>query len=67
MVNTNIPLTLLKHAYIVTEPIEGVQNLPNVRDSDRSIYLRMQGSSMVIGGYEQNPIALPSVSLLCSI
>lgn len=63
MINVNIPLTPIKHAYIVTEPIEGLQNLPNIRDPDTSLYFRIQGSSLVIGVYEQNPIVLPSVSL----
>ncbi|CAK9810550.1 Sarcosine dehydrogenase, mitochondrial [Anthophora plagiata] len=61
MVGTNIPLTPIKHAYIVTEPIQGVQNLPNVRDPDISLYFRIQGSSIAIGGYEPNPITIPSV------
>lgn len=63
MINMNIPLTPIKHAYIVTEPIKGLQNLPNIKDPDASLYYRIQGSSIAIGGYEQNPIVLPSVSL----
>lgn len=63
MVGMDIPLIPLKHAYIITEPITGVQNLPNVRDPDASVYFRMQGNSIAIGGYEQNPIMLDSVSL----
>ncbi|XP_054008164.1 sarcosine dehydrogenase, mitochondrial [Hylaeus anthracinus] len=59
-VEMDIPLTPIKHAYIVTEPIEGVQNLPNIRDADISVYFRIQGTSIAIGGYEQNPIILPS-------
>ncbi|XP_012238092.1 sarcosine dehydrogenase, mitochondrial [Bombus impatiens] len=60
MINMNIPLTPIKHAYIVTEPIKGLQNLPNIKDPDASLYYRIQGSSIAIGGYEQNPIVLPS-------
>lgn len=60
MVKMDIPLTPIKHAYIVTEPIQEIQSLPNVRDPDISLYFRMQGSSMAIGGYEQNPIVLDS-------
>lgn len=51
-------LTLLpmKHAFVVTEKMNGVHNmLPNVRDHDLSIYLKTQGNSLAIGGYEQNP------------
>ena len=61
MVGMDIPLIPFKHAYIITEPITGVQNLPNVRDLDADVYFRMQGSSIAIGGYEQNPIMLDSV------
>ncbi|XP_076755351.1 sarcosine dehydrogenase, mitochondrial-like [Xylocopa sonorina] len=60
MIDVNIPLTPIKHAYIVTEPIEGLQMLPNIRDGDTSLYFRIQGSSMFIGAYEQNPTLLPS-------
>ncbi|XP_017757288.1 PREDICTED: sarcosine dehydrogenase, mitochondrial [Eufriesea mexicana] len=60
MINVNIPLMPIKHAYIVTQPIEGLQNLPNIKDPDTSLYFRIQGSSLVIGVYEQNPIVLPS-------
>lgn len=63
MVKMDIPLTPIKHAYIVTKPMEGLQHLPNIRDPDTSLYFRIQGSSMLIGGYEQNPVLLESVSL----
>ncbi|XP_043254567.1 sarcosine dehydrogenase, mitochondrial isoform X1 [Colletes gigas] len=61
MVQVDIPLTPMKHAYVVTEPIEGLQHLPNVRDPDRNIYFRIQGNSLAAGGYEKNPILLESV------
>ena len=51
-----VPLTVMKHAYIVTERIPGIENMPNVRDHDASVYLRLQGDSLLIGGYEPNPI-----------
>lgn len=53
MVGLNIPLTPMKHAYIVTEPMN-VQGLPNIRDPDRNIYFRVQGGTLSIGGYESN-------------
>eukprot|EP00820_Chromera_velia_P019541 Cvel_28352.t1-p1 / transcript=Cvel_28352.t1 / gene=Cvel_28352 / organism=Chromera_velia_CCMP2878 / gene_product=Sarcosine dehydrogenase, mitochondrial, putative / transcript_product=Sarcosine dehydrogenase, mitochondrial, putative / location=Cvel_scaffold3691:66-1221(-) / protein_length=314 / sequence_SO=supercontig / SO=protein_coding / is_pseudo=false len=56
MVGAPLPLKVLKHAFVVTEPIEGVKpSLPNVRDHDLSIYLKTQGDSLAIGGYEKNP------------
>ena len=63
MINANIPLTPMKHAYVVTESIKGLENLPNVRDPDATLCFRIRGSTIAIGGYEQNPIVLPSVSL----
>ncbi|XP_014477949.1 PREDICTED: sarcosine dehydrogenase, mitochondrial isoform X2 [Dinoponera quadriceps] len=59
MVGLNIPLVPMKHAYIVTEPMN-VRGLPNLRDPDQSIYFRVQGGNMCIGGYEPNPIVLKS-------
>ncbi|KAK0090478.1 hypothetical protein PV325_013384 [Microctonus aethiopoides] len=61
MAGLDIPIIPMKHAYVVTEPIEGVQNLPNIRDHDFSIYIKSQGSSLAIGGYEPNPIILKSM------
>lgn len=57
-----LPLVPMKHAYIVTEPIEGVQRMPNLRDHDASIYFRIRGSSIEMGGYERNPILLDAVA-----
>lgn len=51
-----VPLVAMKHAYIVTETIEGIQNMPNVRDHDASVYLKLQGDCLSVGGYEPNPI-----------
>ena len=32
----------MKHAYVVTERIPGIENMPNVRDHDASVYLKLQ-------------------------
>ncbi|KAI5099466.1 sarcosine dehydrogenase, mitochondrial, partial [Silurus meridionalis] len=56
MAGVNVPLIAMHHAYVVTERIEGIQNMPNVRDHDASVYLRLQGDALSVGGYEQNPI-----------
>eukprot|EP00928_Gymnodinium_smaydae_P078303 TRINITY_DN6213_c0_g4_i2.p1 TRINITY_DN6213_c0_g4~~TRINITY_DN6213_c0_g4_i2.p1 ORF type:complete len:834 (+),score=159.83 TRINITY_DN6213_c0_g4_i2:163-2664(+) len=62
MVGVEIPLRAMKHAMILTEPIKGMHSgLPNVRDHDLSVYLKTQGDSMAIGGYEQNPEFWPNV------
>lgn len=36
----SIPIVPMKHAYIVTESMDGVQRMPNLRDHDASIYFR---------------------------
>lgn len=62
MVGVQIPLKAMKHAMVLTEPIAGMHSgLPNVRDHDLSVYLKTQGDSMAIGGYEQNPEFWPDV------
>ncbi|XP_051893204.1 sarcosine dehydrogenase, mitochondrial isoform X2 [Pristis pectinata] len=55
MAGVNVPLIAMRHAYVVTERIEGIQNMPNVRDHDASVYLRLQGDALSVGGYEPNP------------
>lgn len=35
--------------------------MPNIRDHDASIALRIQGSSINLGGYEKNPVILDKV------
>ncbi|XP_039618685.1 sarcosine dehydrogenase, mitochondrial [Polypterus senegalus] len=62
MARVNVPLIAMHHAYVVTERIEGIQNMPNVRDHDASVYLRLQGDALSVGGYEANPIFWDEVS-----
>lgn len=40
-----------------------LQNMPNVRDHDASVYLRLQGDALSVGGYENNPVFWDEVSL----
>ena len=42
--------------------LPGIENMPNVRDHDLSVYLRLQGNGLSIGGYEPHPDLLPDVS-----
>lgn len=56
-----LPLVPMKHSYVVSESINGIQGTPNLRDHDASIAIRIQGSSMYLGGYEKNPIILEKV------
>nr|CAG4648492.1 EOG090X014D [Polyphemus pediculus] len=55
MVNVPVPLIVTKHAYVVTERIDGISGMPNVRDHDSSIYFKVQGDSLSVGGYEKDP------------
>ncbi|XP_071443435.1 sarcosine dehydrogenase, mitochondrial isoform X1 [Hetaerina americana] len=61
MAGVSIPLVPMKHAYVVTESIQGVRNAPNVRDHDSATYFRVQGDSLCVGGYEVDPILLDPV------
>lgn len=38
--------------------------MPNVRDHDASVYLRLQGDALSVGGYEHNPIFWDEVTML---
>lgn len=62
MAGVKVPLVAMHHAYVITERIEGIQNMPNVRDHDASVYLRLQGDALSVGGYERNPIFWEEVS-----
>lgn len=50
-----IPLTPLQHQFVMTEPLPELRALvvPNLRDPDKLFYLRQNGESLVIGGYER--------------
>ena len=58
-----MPLVAMKHAYVVTEKIPGIENMPNVRDHDASVYLKLQGDALQVGGYEVDPIFIKKVIL----
>lgn len=66
MADVSVPLVAMHHAYVVTERIEGIQNMPNVRDHDASVYLKLQGDALSVGGYEPNPIFWDDVSFRIS-
>jgi sarcosine dehydrogenase len=63
MVGAAVPLVAMYHSYIVTERIEGIENMPNVRDHDLSVYLKLQGDGLSVGGYEHNPIFWEKVNM----
>lgn len=45
-----LPLIPMRHAYVVSETINGIHGMPNVRDHDYSLYFRIQGQSICMGG-----------------
>ena len=58
MAGINVPLQPVKHQYIVTETIDGITpDTATVRDPDRFTYFKEEVGGLVLGGYEQNPIA----------
>ena len=61
LVGLSVPLVAMKHAYVVTEKIPGIENMPNVRDHDASVYLKLQGDALQVGGYEVDPIFIEKV------
>jgi len=60
LVGVSTPLVAMQHAYVVTEKIPGIENMPNVRDHDASVYLKLQGDALQVGGYENNPVFIDS-------
>ncbi len=58
MAGVVVPLQPVKHQYIITEPIDGITSTtPTVRDPDRFTYFKEEVGGLVMGGYEQDPIA----------
>ncbi len=58
MVGLEIPSIAIEHTHILFEAIDAVKNrktpLPLVRDPDRSIYIRQEMDSLLLGMYEKN-------------
>ncbi|KAK9875707.1 hypothetical protein WA026_009504 [Henosepilachna vigintioctopunctata] len=62
MLGLDIPLVPMKHAYIVTDSVPEVRSTPNIRDHDGNLYIKIQGDSINLGGYEINPEILKEVA-----
>ncbi len=57
LAGVNVPLISVQHQYLLTESIPGVTpNLPTLRDPDRLTYYKEEVGSLIMGGYEPNPI-----------
>lgn len=65
MADVSLPLIPMQHQYAMTAPLPVLEKaqfnvsstLPNLRDPDKLVYFRQDGTSLVLGGYERNPIA----------
>lgn len=57
----SLPIVPFKHAYVVMDGTPEVRNSPNIRDHDVALYIKIQGESCNVGGYETNPIMLDQV------
>ncbi len=56
MAGISVPLTPVKHQYIVTERIDGLApDAPTIRDPDRRTYFKEEVGGLVMGGYEPDP------------
>src|SRR6056297_592188 len=57
MAGTNVPLQPCEHFYIVSEPIEGLSQLPVLRVPDECAYYKEDAGKMMLGAFE--PMAKP--------
>ncbi|MEL7081678.1 MAG: FAD-dependent oxidoreductase, partial [Pseudomonadota bacterium] len=63
MLGVNVPLQACEHFYIVTEPINGLQQLPVLRVPDECAYYKEDAGKMMLGAFEPNakPWALTGI------
>ena len=54
MLGVNVPLQACEHFYIVTEAIEGLQQLPVLRVPDECAYYKEDAGKMLLGAFEPN-------------
>ncbi len=57
MLGTNVPLQACEHFYIVSEPIEGLSQLPVLRVPDECAYYKEDAGKMMLGAFE--PVSKP--------
>ncbi|MEO0391417.1 MAG: FAD-dependent oxidoreductase [Pseudomonadota bacterium] len=57
MLNTNVPLQACEHFYIVSEPIQGLAQLPVLRVPDECAYYKEDAGKMMLGAFE--PVSKP--------
>lgn len=54
MAGINVPLHACEHFYIVSEPIEGLSQLPVLRVPDECAYYKEDAGKMMLGAFEPN-------------
>lgn len=57
LLGTHVPLQACEHFYIVSEPIEGLSQLPVLRVPDECAYYKEDAGKMMLGAFE--PVAKP--------
>ncbi|HEY9039569.1 MAG TPA: FAD-dependent oxidoreductase [Roseovarius sp.] len=57
MAGTNVPLQACEHFYIVTEPIDGLTQMPVLRVPDECTYYKEDAGKMLVGAFE--PVSKP--------
>lgn len=59
MVGIRIPMIPTRHQLYVTKPLAGVTaDMPIVRIVDAHVYVRPERGGLLLGGYEDNPVAI---------
>ena len=57
LAGVTIPVTPMRHQYVVTEPFDDpVGEIPTVRDPDHIMYLRPEAGGLLVGGYSRDPV-----------
>jgi dimethylglycine dehydrogenase len=59
LAGAELPIVPLQHHYVVTEPLPAVasldRELPVLRDTDASFYVRQEGAGLLVGPFERRP------------
>lgn len=59
MVGLDLPIVPVRHSYLVTNPLaDWKASYPVVRIPDRTLYLRPDGSRLLLGGFEADCVSL---------
>ena len=51
----SVPMVASEHAYIVTDIIPGLGDIPNLRVPEDAIYTKVQNETLFLGAFEANP------------